>query len=130
MKEFKIGVVNVPVLFANEIKVIEEQDYVSIFYAINAIEEGEKAIDIVLKEGLKYNKKNYHNPYDFKSVTEFSGKKWSVEKGINIYENTDVKDFENLTVLPKLKSPICSDSLLAENNESFERIYWLIVIKL
>ena len=130
-KKFKIGVVNVPVLLVNEIKVIEEEDYVSIFYAINVIEKDKEAMGIVLKEGLKYKGINY-NPYDFQSVTEFESKKWYVKKGINVYENTDVKDIkysENEIFLPKLKSPIYSNSLLKENNKSFERAYWLIVIK-
>jgi hypothetical protein len=103
-----------PVIILNKITVIEKEDYVSIFYAINVIEEDEEAMGIVLKEGLKYKGKNYYNPHDFKEGIEYQNRKWTIRNSVNVYQNTDVNEY---------------NSLLKENNKSFERAYWLIVIK-
>jgi hypothetical protein len=120
-KGFSLRNCQIPVISANEMQVIDTEDYVSIFYGINKIEQHKYAVELLLNERLKY-KGTIHNLTDFKKNTKFSSKIWYIENGINIYENTDVKDI----VFPKFKS---SSSLLVKNNESFERVYWLIVIK-
>ena len=120
-KGFSLRNCQIPVISANEIQVIDTEYYVSIFYGINKIEQHKYAVDLLLNERLKH-KGTIHNLIDFKKNTKFSSKKWYVEKGINIYENTYVKDI----VFPKFTS---SNSLLVKNKKSFERVYWLIVIK-
>tara|TARA_R110000823_G_scaffold39379_1_gene105255 strand:+ start:11 stop:367 length:357 start_codon:yes stop_codon:yes gene_type:complete len=112
-KLFNLITPQIPVISTNEIKVIEEKDYVSIFYGINSIDQNKEAVDLILKEGLKYEGVLY-NPSDFKIGVKFSNKIWYVENGINIYENIDTNE---------------SNSILKENKESFEKVYWLIKVK-
>tara|TARA_R110000796_G_scaffold4824_2_gene18286 strand:- start:597 stop:965 length:369 start_codon:yes stop_codon:yes gene_type:complete len=105
----------IPTINLNKITVIEEEDYVSIFYGINNIDQDKEAIDIVVKEGLKHQGTFYY-PYTFRVCTQFSSKKWSIsdEHRINIYQDTNVNEHT---------------SLIKDNKESFERVYWLIKIK-
>tara|TARA_R110002096_G_scaffold285960_1_gene479658 strand:- start:325 stop:684 length:360 start_codon:yes stop_codon:yes gene_type:complete len=111
---FKLRTAQIPVIILNKITVIEEEDYVSIFYGINNIDQDKEAMDIVLKEGLKYKGINHWNPNDFKKGTEYKNQKWNIKNSVNVYQNTNVNK---------------SNSILKENNKSFERAYWLIKIK-
>jgi hypothetical protein len=120
-KGFSLRNCQIPVISANEMQVIEEKDYVSIFYGINNIDQDKYAVDLVLKEASKH-KGIHYNPTDFKVDTKYKNQEWRIKNGINVYENTDVKDI----VFPKFTS---SNSILKENKESFERAYWLIIIK-
>lgn len=95
-----------------------EDDTISIIYAIDDIDDEREAIELIKKTKEKYFEK-YTEEYlhDFVLNTQYEGRKWFTKDGINIYQNDATT--EHNTVISN--NPM---------NTSFEKVYWVLLKKI